>query len=104
MADPEQALTIRDVDVGGKLVGADNVVWVHARSDGEAEVEFRGRRGRIRADAIVPYPVKGPELADLRELDPCFGLPPEAFEVEHHNDAFQYELLRRRAHGRRFLA
>jgi hypothetical protein len=102
MADPDRALTIRDVQIDGKLVAADNIVWVHARTGGQAEVEHRGRLGRIPADAIVPYPVKGPDLEEVRQLDACFGLPKEAFEVEHHSDAY-YELLRCRAHGRRFL-
>lgn len=47
--------------------------------------------------------VKRPELEDLRKLDPCFGQPDEAFETEHLSAEHYFELLRCRAHGRRFL-
>jgi hypothetical protein len=103
VAEPKQALTIRGVDIGGKHVPADQVVWVHARGQEYAEVEYRERRGRVPLDAIVAYPVTGPELPALQKLDPCFGLSDEAFEREHISAEHFYELLRCRAHGRRFL-
>ena len=103
MAEPEQAITIRDVDVGGRHVAADQIVWVHARKDGYAEVEYRDRRGRVPLDAILPYPVRGPRLEDLQKLDSCFGSSDEAFAIEHHSYEHWYRMLRCRAHGRRFL-
>jgi hypothetical protein len=100
---PEKAITIRDVEIAGKPVVADQVVWVHGRTGDFAEIEYRNARGRIRADAIVSYPVKGPGLEELRKLDPCFGLPDDAFESEHVSADHYYERLRCRAHGRPFL-
>lgn len=94
---------MRRVEIAGKELGPDQVVWVHARGSSAAEVEYRGRHGRIPLDAIVPYPVKGPGLVQLRELDGCFGEPDEAFVVEHQSAEHLYEILRCRAHGKRFL-
>jgi hypothetical protein len=76
---------------------------VHRRGAGYAEVEYRGIRGRIREDTVVPYPVPRPDLAELRQLDPCFGLPDEHFELECRSNEHYCEILKCRAHGRRFL-
>jgi len=103
MADPEQAITLRAVEVGGKHVAADEVLWVHARKDGHAEVEYRGRRGRVPLDAILPYPVRGPRLEELQKLDACFGSSDEAFTIEHDSAEHWYRIIQCRAHGRRFL-
>jgi hypothetical protein len=103
MAEPKRVLTIRDVEIDGVSVRADELVWMHGEKGDSIEVEYRDHRGRIPADAVVPYPVRGPALEELRKLDPCFGLPDEAFVVEHMRHEHLYELLRCRAHGRRFL-
>jgi len=103
VAEPEKALTLRAITVGRKEVPADREVWVFGRSDGAADVEFRGERGRVPNDALVALPVKGPGLAALRALDACFGLPDEAFETEHDGGQRLFTILRCRAHGQRFL-
>ena len=103
MPDPKKGLTIRDIELDGVRVAADEVVWVHARSDEFVEIEHRNRHGKVAADAVVPYPVNGPGLEALRQLDACFGLSDDAFEAEHVSAKHCYTLLHCRAHRRRFL-
>jgi hypothetical protein len=102
-SDPKPALTVRPIKLDGKFVPAYERVWVWSRSGGYAEVEFREQRGTVPEDALLPYPVRGPELQVLRQLDPCFGLADEAFECEHIDRESFFEILRCKAHGRRFL-
>jgi hypothetical protein len=103
MTEPQQALTIRDVDIGGRRVPPDQVVWVHRRGSGYVDVEYRGARGKVLEGALVPYPVPRPPLEELQQIEPCFGLADEHFEVECRSQEHYYEILRCRAHGRRFL-
>lgn len=44
-----------------------------------------------------------PSLDELRKLDACFGLPDKAFEREHIDHDWYFEIVRCKAHGRRFL-
>jgi hypothetical protein len=103
MPDPKRGLTIREVELDGARIAADEVVWVHARGNEFVEIEHRNRHGKVPADAVVPYPVKGPDLETLRQLDRCFGLTDDAFTAEHVSAKHCYTLVRCRAHGRRFL-
>lgn len=52
---------------------------------------------------LCPHPVRGPGLQALRQLDTCFGLDDEAFESEYVDQDWYFEILRCKAHGRRFL-
>ncbi len=101
--DPEKAVTLKPVSVGGKSVPAYAEVWVLSRADGHAEVEYRGKRGRVADDILSAYPVRGPALETLRRLDPCFGLGDDAFVSEHIDQDSYFEILRCKAHQRRFL-
>jgi hypothetical protein len=103
MADPDKALTLRSVTIGRKNVAADHEVWVFGRSGSSVDVEYRGERGRVAADALAALPITGPDLEQLRQLDACFGLPDEAFESVHLDIDRYFEIVRCRAHGRRFL-
>jgi hypothetical protein len=103
MPDPKQGLTIRELELDGAHIAADEVVWVHSRTNQLVEIEHRNRHGKVPADAVVPYPVKGPDIETLRRLDPCFGLTDDAFEAEHVSAKHCYTLVRCRAHRRRFL-
>lgn len=103
MPDPKRALTIRRVQVGGKELPPDTLLWVHGKHGDYLEVEYGDRRGRISPTAVVSYPVAGPSLTELKLLDSCFDLPDTAFQVEHQSREHLFELLRCRAHGRRFL-
>jgi hypothetical protein len=100
---PEQAVTLVSLTLDGKTVQAYEIVWVLNRSGGQAEIEHRDRRGRVAESVLVPYPVKGPGIEVLRQLDPCFGLGPEAFTDEHRDQERYFTILRCKAHGRRFL-
>ena len=102
-SDPEKAVTLRSVSVGGKSIPAYAEVWVFGRADGHAEVEYRGHRGRVAEDILCAYPVRGPALETLRRLDPCFGLDDDAFVSEHIDQDSYFEVLRCTAHQRRFL-
>ena len=103
MADPTQAITVREVEFDGQVVPAHTVVWVWGKSGGDAQIEWRRWRGLVPVTALVRYPVDGPPLEELRKLDACFGLPEHAFEVIHADGANYFELVRCRAHGQRFL-
>src|SRR5262249_47378771 len=103
VGEPDKALTLRPITVGRRSVPADEIVWVFGRSGGTADVEYKNERGTVAADALVAYPVPSPGLDRLRALDACFGLPDEAFEREHIDDRNYFEIVRCRAHGRRFL-
>jgi hypothetical protein len=103
MKKPEQALTLRPVTIGSKTVPADERVWVWERSSGFADVEHGDHRGKVPEDALTSYPVPPPSLGELRRLDACFGLPDAAFEREHIDHDWYFEILRCKAHGRRFL-
>ncbi|MFN7952358.1 MAG: hypothetical protein U0610_11585 [bacterium] len=103
MADPIQAMTVREVEIDGKRLPPHTVVWVWGKSAGQAQIEFKKWRGLVPVTALVRYPVESPPLEELRKLDGCFGMPDEAFEVVHRDDVHCFELLRCRAHGRRFL-
>ena len=103
MPDPKRGLTTRDLELDGARLAADEVVWVHARTNDLVEIEHRNRFGKVPADAVVPYPVPGPGLESLRQLDACFGLSDDAFHIEHASSKRCYSLVRCRAHGRRFL-
>ncbi len=103
MPDPKRALTICHVRLRDKELPPDTLIWVHGESDQYWEVEYQDRRGKIPRNAAVPYPVKGPSLAKLKRLDSCFGLEDDAFVLEHLSKESYYEILRCRAHGRRFL-
>lgn len=103
MPDPQQGLTTRDIELDGVRVAADEIVWVHTRTSEFVEIEHRDRHGKVPADAVVPYPVKGPGLEALRQLDACFGLTDDAFTAEHVSAKHCYTLVRCRAHNRRFL-
>jgi hypothetical protein len=100
---PERALTIRPVTLESKAVPVHSLVWVWSRAVGQAEIEFRDRRGRVPEEALVPYPVKPPDLEVLRRLDSCFGLEDSAFEREVLDRERYFEIVRCRAHGARFL-
>jgi hypothetical protein len=102
-SEPTQALTLRPITVGRKSVPADSLVWVLRRMGTTAEVEIQDERGTVPADALVDYPAAGPGLDRLRALDPCFGLPDEAFDNEHLDPRYYFTIVRCRAHGRRFL-
>lgn len=103
MKDPEQALTLRPVTIGSKTLPAGERVWVWGRSSGFADVERGDHRGKVPEDALTAYPVEPPSLDALRKLDACFGLPDVAFECEHIDHDRYFEIVRCKAHGRRFL-
>jgi hypothetical protein len=98
------ALVMREVTVGATNVPAGQLVWVFERSGGDVDVEYRGEGGRVPLDALADLPIRGPGLEQLRQLDPCFGLPSEAFESLHFDQSWMFEIRRCRAHGRRFLS
>ena len=87
MAEPVQAMTVREVEIEGKRLPSHTVVWVWRKCEGQARIEYEQWRG------LVP----------LRKLDPCFGVPDEAFDVVHADSANDFEIVRCRAHDRRFL-
>jgi hypothetical protein len=101
MGDPVKAMLVRPVAVGGRELAPGTPVWCHRSATG-VEIEHHGKRARVDADAVVDAPVRGASLDQLRELDACFGLPPEAFEVEHEDTTSYYSIARCK-HGRRFL-
>lgn len=68
-----------------------------------AQIEYRRWRGLVPVTALARYPIESPSLDELRALDPCFGLAEDAFVVEHADAARYFEIVRCRAHGRRFL-
>jgi hypothetical protein len=103
MTELERALTVREIEIDGKSVRLDEIVWVHRRGTHHADVEYRGRCGRVPASAIVQYPVPAPPLEELRQLDSCFGLGDAHFELECRSSEHYYEILTCRTHGRRFL-
>jgi hypothetical protein len=103
VADPERGWINRDIDLEGRRVPADEEVWVHRRGDSWTEIEFKGRRGRVPSDAINDHPVHRPSLAQLRELDSCFGLDDDAFEQKYIDKENFFTIVTCRAHGRRFL-
>jgi hypothetical protein len=102
VGEPTKAMLLRAVVVGGREIPAGTGVWLH-RSGRECEIEHRGKRSRVAEDAIVDLPVAAPTLERLRELDACFGLAADAFDVEHDDAASFYSIVRCKAHGRRFL-
>ena len=102
-SDPEKAVTLRSVSVGGKSIPAYAEVWVLSRADGHAEIEYRDNRARVADDILSAHPVRGPALETLRSLDPCFGLDDDAFASEHIDQDHYFEVLRCKAHQRRFL-
>jgi hypothetical protein len=102
-SDPEQAVTLEAVSLGGKTIPAHTVVWVWSRANGHAEIECGEKRGRVAEDVLSPYPVKGPGVERLRRLEPCFGLDDDAFVRDHLDQEHYFELLRCKAHGARFL-
>lgn len=101
--DPEKAVTLHSVTSGGKTIPAYTVVWVMSRDSGSAEIEYRGGRARISERHLAAYPVKGPGLEVLRQLDSCFGLDDSAFEREHIDHERYFEVVRCKAHQSRFL-
>lgn len=103
MADPTQAITLHEVEIDGQVLPARTVVWVWGKSGGEAQIEWKRWRGLVPVTALARYPVESPPLEVLRELDGCFGLPEVAFEVVHADATNYFEIVRCRAHGRRFL-
>ncbi len=103
MPDPIQAMTLVEVDIEGRSLPPHTVVWVWGKSGGQAQIEYRRWRGLVPVTALTRYPVDGPTLEELRKLDPCFGLPDEVFDAVERDDRNYFEILRCRAHGRRFL-
>ncbi len=103
MADPTAALTLQTLNVGGKSVPPDSLVWVHRIEGGYAEIEHRDLRAKVPDSAIIPYPVPKTPLEQLRKLDSCFGRPQRAFDVIYRDKSRFFEILKCRAHGNRFL-
>lgn len=103
MGGPGRGWVLRAVELDGEPLPLDAEVAVHRRDARWAEVAFDGRRGRVPSDAVGDEPYAGPPLEALRRLDACFGLPDAAFaRVYIDRDNF-FEVVRCRAHGRRFL-
>lgn len=102
MAAPQKGVTLRAVEIGGRVVPADTDVWIFRRGDGNADVEYRDRRGRVPEDAVADSPIKAPSLDELKRLDSCFGMSDDAFETMLSDESY-FEILRCREHGRRFL-
>ncbi|MBK7974951.1 MAG: hypothetical protein IPK07_17265 [Deltaproteobacteria bacterium] len=103
MAEPVQAMTVREVEIEGKRLPSHTVVWVWGKCEGQARIEYERWRGLVPITALTRYPIESPPLEELRKLDPCFGVPDEAFDVVHADSANDYEIVRCRAHDRRFL-
>jgi len=92
-------MLVRPVTVGGRELPAGTPVWSH----GGGDIEHRDQHARVDASAFVTLPVRAPSLDAVRALDACFGLGPDAFEIEHADDASYWSIARCKAHGRRFL-
>jgi len=101
--EPKRGITVVAVQVGARQVSEDSQVWVWEDSDSLLEIECRGQRGRVSRDTIAFSPVRAPALAELQQLDACFGGAATLFEVEHQDDARYFSIEHCKAHQRRFL-
>ncbi len=95
-------MLVEPLSLGGRSLRAGTYVWLFGRGPDGCEVEFEDRRHRVPCAALVESPVPRPPLAELRRLDPCFGLPDQAFD-EVAAEQFSYRYLRCKAHGQLFL-
>jgi hypothetical protein len=103
MAAPQKGVTLRPVEIGGRVVPADTHVWIFRRGEGSADVEYQDRRSRVPEDAVANSPVKAPCLDELKKLDSCFGMSDDAFETMLIDNESYFEILLCREHGKRFL-
>jgi hypothetical protein len=100
---PKRGLLVLPAEVGGHSLVADTYVWILGSDGVHARIGYRDCFGTVRLAAVVETPVPAPSIEQLRDLDPCFGLEPGAFEGEVVYYEWMYRIFRCKAHGRHFI-
>jgi hypothetical protein len=101
--EPTRGVLIRDACIGRYSLPADTPVWIVGARGESLEVEYRDAHGVLPTSHVAESPVRRPTEAQLRSLDPCFGLPEDAFTKVHVDPENLFAIERCNAHGMLFL-